>query len=105
MKNKTTNSGDFSIGSNVWPGISKLVEECGEVLQICGKLVGTGGEPNHWDGSNLTERLQDEMADVIAAIWFVAKANELDEAAIQKRVYEKTRQFYRWQETPEPLEK
>lgn len=29
----------FSIGSKRWPGISKLIEECGEVLQIAGKLM------------------------------------------------------------------
>jgi hypothetical protein len=25
-------SGDFSIGSSVWPGVSKVVEEVGEAL-------------------------------------------------------------------------
>lgn len=35
--------GSFSLGSRTWPGLSKLVEECGEVLQIAGKIMGTGG--------------------------------------------------------------
>lgn len=33
-------SGDFSIGGTLWPGLSKLIEECGEVLQVGGKLIG-----------------------------------------------------------------
>ncbi len=38
-----TASGDFSIGSDIWPGISKLIEEAAEVGQVCGKLIGSGG--------------------------------------------------------------
>lgn len=32
----------FAIGDKEWPGISKLIEEAGEVLQICGKAHGNG---------------------------------------------------------------
>lgn len=86
----------FAIGSRVWPGISKLVEECGEVVQVCGKLLGTGGERAHWDGSDLRERLTEEIADVLAAAAFVIEHNGLDAATIEKRVAEKRRRFEEW---------
>ena len=40
----------FAIGDKKWPGISKLVEEAGEVTQVAGKLMGSGGDILHWDG-------------------------------------------------------
>ncbi len=65
----------FSIGGDEWPGLSKLAEECGEVTQIIGKLMGTGGRSDHWDGTNLRERLIEEIGDVLAACEFVADFN------------------------------
>lgn len=67
--------GDFSIGSDVWPGTSKVIEEMGEALQVLGKLIGTGGDPTHWDGSDLRERLVEELGDVLGAIWFFTLCN------------------------------
>lgn len=64
-----------SIGSSQWPGLAKLIEECGEVLQVAGKLVATGGKNPHWDGSNLVSRLAEETADLLAAINFVIERN------------------------------
>ena len=66
---------DYAIGSDRWPGISKLIEEAGEVVQVAGKLLATGGAVDHWDGTNLRTRLIDEMGDLLAAIEFVADAN------------------------------
>jgi NTP pyrophosphatase (non-canonical NTP hydrolase) len=86
----------FAIGSRVWPGISKLVEECGEVVQVCGKLLGTGGERKHWDGSDLRERLSEEIADVLAAVQFVIAHNGLDPVVIAGRVSEKLQRFEEW---------
>ena len=54
----------FAIGALVWPGISKLLEEAGEVVQVGGKLLGTDGAEGHWDGSNLRTRLEDEIAEL-----------------------------------------
>lgn len=86
----------FSIGDSEWPGISKLVEECGEVQQVCGKLMGTRGEAEHWDGSNLRERLQEELADVMAACRFVVDANGLDLDYVMKRAGNKHALFFKW---------
>ena len=62
----------FGFGAKKWPGIAKLVEECGEVLQVCGKLMMTDGNKiEHWDGTNLRVKLIEEAADVSAAVKFI----------------------------------
>jgi NTP pyrophosphatase (non-canonical NTP hydrolase) len=95
----------FEIGSDQWPGISKLVEECGEVLQICGKLMGTKGEVTHWDMNrtsapnsteNLKERLTMEMGDLFAALRFVGKHCGIDERAVEQRMNRKLARFEEW---------
>ena len=89
--------GDYSIGSPVLPGLSKLIEECGEVIQVAGKFIGSGGEENHWDGTNLRYRLEIELADLRAAIDFVIDHNGLDRSGVIDPVYENKRsQFERW---------
>lgn len=88
----------FAIGDKEWPGISKLVEEAGETLQACGKLMGTGGQEQHWDGSNLHARLEDELADLTAAILFVREMNALDGERFDERVQKKLERFRRWHE-------
>jgi len=101
----SVSSGDFSLGSSVWPGVSKLIEECGEVQQVCGKLLGTGGLPNHWDGTDLSERLLEEMADVTAAVRFVLEENSLDEEAFEERIAAKLQLFREWHtEQTKPLD-
>jgi NTP pyrophosphatase (non-canonical NTP hydrolase) len=92
----------FAIGSTVWPGISKLIEEAGEVIQVCGKLLGTGGQLEHWDGSSLKERLTEEIADLTAAIVFVVDKCGLDEEVIARRAGEKRRRFDRWHAAGDP---
>ena len=88
----------FAIGDSKWPGISKLVEEAGEVQQVCGKLLGTRGALEHWDGSNLKTRLEDEIADLVAAAYFVTQKNGLDEDRMAERIEEKMRLFEQWHE-------
>lgn len=89
-------AGPFSIGSTIWPGLSKLIEEAGEVVQVAGKLLGTGGAFDHWDGTNLKVRLEEEMADVIAACYFVQEACGLDVEFIRERVIKKLIRFREW---------
>lgn len=87
----------YAIGDDEWPGISKLIEECGEVIQVCGKLLATHGEAAHWDGTNLHRRLADELGDLQAAIRFVQLKNpNLDPEAIRSRADEKLELFLRW---------
>lgn len=93
----------FYIGASTWPGISKLIEECGEVLQVCGKLIATDGEHKHWDGSNLKCRLQEELGDLLAAIEFTANVNHLDTEYIKRRVADKLAKFMLWHQTQRPV--
>jgi hypothetical protein len=89
-------SGDFSIGGNLWPGLSKLIEECGEVIQVGGKLMGSAGVEEHWDGTNLRYRIECELADLSAAIAFFAKHNRLSREVIEGRGSNKLATFERW---------
>jgi hypothetical protein len=65
---------DGAIGSGVWPGLSKLVEECGEVLQVAGKVLAFP-DGDHPDGESVSARLSKETADLAAAIEFLLEAN------------------------------
>lgn len=88
--------GPFSIGSVVWPGTSRVVEEGGELMQVLGKLIGAGGAVEHWDGSNLRFRLAEEVADLGAALLFFAEHNGLDLEVIDSRSQTKYEQYQRW---------
>jgi hypothetical protein len=86
----------FDIGSRVWPGISKLIEECAEIIQVCGKLIALRGERRHWDGTDLKARLEDEIADGYAAGQFVIEHCDLDTGRIAQRAREKIALFEKW---------
>lgn len=87
----------FAFGDEQWPGIAKLVEECGEVIQVAGKLMMTHGNPAHWSG-DLRPMLVDELGDLLAAIGFVAKwsLSEEEETALNRRCEEKWIKFEAW---------
>ena len=96
-------AGPYSIGSDHWPGISKLMEESGEVGQVVGKLLATNGLPHHWDGTNLTARLEDELGDLRAAIEFLLRHNpQLNRAAVTQRHRQKLRMFEQWHAQQRP---
>lgn len=88
----------YSIGSDVWSGLSKLVEGCGETMQVAGKLMGTGGQLEHWDGSHLGDQLHEELGDLLGAIRFFVEVNDLDVDRIEVRRVRKLALFYRWQQ-------
>ena len=88
--------GDYSIGSRVWPGLSKLIEESGEVGQVCGKVIGANGKKVHFDSSDLKERLEGELGDLLAAIDFVMQHNDLSNEVIQAQRLKKLDRFNRW---------
>lgn len=92
----------FAFGSDNWPGLAKLAEESGEVVQVVGKLMMTGGEPHHWDGTDLRTRLIEEMADVVAAVRFVGTYNltDLEVDELEARADRKLKQFIEWHITP-----
>lgn len=86
----------FAFGSDIYPGLAKLIEEAGEVQQVAGKLVMTGGRAEHWDGTDLRARLQEEIADLMAACRFVAEACGFDAVAVSDRAEQKLAQFRGW---------
>lgn len=92
------NEGPFSIGSDTWPGISKLIEECGEVVQIAGKLIATGGRTDHWSGLDLGCELETEIGDLLGAIDFVRQHNGhlIRNHVIEARRDEKRQLFDDW---------
>ena len=64
--------------------------------------MGTSGERQHWDGTDLKVRLEEEIADVWAALQFVTHYCRLDDAAIDKRSEEKLRTFVGWRRGGDP---
>jgi len=89
--------GQYSIGSSKWNGLSKLIEECGEVSQVAGKIIGNDGALQHWDGSNLRRRMRQELADLLAAIDFFMVTNGLAyDVQIQSRRKRKLKRFIKW---------
>ena len=88
--------GNFVMGSRIWPGLAKLLEECGEVTQVCGKAIQMGGELEHYDGSNIEERFIEELGDLQAAIDFFVMKNNLSLNAIKARAAGKMMNFLEW---------
>lgn len=57
---------------------------------------GSGGDVEHWDGSNLKERVVEEMADVLAAAEFFIEHNSLNQRAVVSRRAAKRAMFEEW---------
>lgn len=88
----------FALGDRDLPGIAKVAEEAGEVIQVIGKLMNTRGASEHWDGTDLRARLVEEFADLGAAIGFVIdNAMTSDERRLLwERCGEKVELFKKW---------
>ena len=83
-------------------GLAKLNEECGELIQVIGKRLAYYHTEEHPDGGPpLTERLADEIADVMAACEFVVSLNQLDRDRIVNRCADKLRLFRQWHKDPD----
>jgi NTP pyrophosphatase (non-canonical NTP hydrolase) len=81
-------------------GVAKLIEECGVLQQVLGKkLAWWDTDEPHWDGSVLSERIQEEMGDVRAAIEFVITQLGLDGAEVEIREAKKRVLFDSWEAT------
>ncbi len=85
-------------------GLAKLIEECGELTQIAGKKLAYYHTDEHPDGKgSLKTRLEDEMADVIAAMEHVVEALGLDEDRIYSRAGRKQDTYDHWCSNPKNL--
>lgn len=78
-------------------GYAKLAEELGELTQVVGKRLAYWDNDAHWDGSNITDRMVEEMGDVIAAIQFVCERNGIDPYRVLDRWNDKVGLFRRWE--------
>lgn len=78
-------------------GVSKLIEECGELQQDLGKFLTYGMDQPHPDGKGpMRPRIENEIADVMAACRFVIEKHKLDFDQIYKRMHEKIDLFKSW---------
>lgn len=67
-------------------GLVKLMEECGELVQIAAKKLAFIDSDEHPDkAGSMKIRLEDEIADVEAICKFIKQEFKLDE----KRIYER----------------
>ena len=78
-------------------GLAKLLEEMGELSQVAAKKLAYFDVDDHPDGAGLLSmRLQDEAADVMAAILFVSTHFNFDDEEFQARIRRKVLQFNDW---------
>ncbi|MGX7896868.1 hypothetical protein [Tsuneonella sp. HG222] len=92
----------FAFGDDVWPGVAKLVEECGEVQQVAGKLMMRHGDRCHWSG-DLRQMMLEEVADLRAAALFVTAAcfTPDEQREIERRIVLKSQLFHGWHRNPD----
>lgn len=85
-------------------GLVKLSEECAEVVQVAQKMIAYPqlqlSSGLHPDGTCLRDRLEEELGDVYAAIWFITEKLKPNEAVIQKRAAHKLALFRQWDTEP-----
>lgn len=86
----------FNFGSETWPGLSKLVEELGELQQVLGKIMAVGGEAEHYDGSDLRQRFLEEAGDVLASLRFVLREEGFRPIDVEPRARSKAELFNKW---------
>lgn len=87
----------YNFGSTNWPGLAKVMEEAAEVIQVAAKLQATGGKAQHWDGTNLIMRMEEELGDVLGSIkWLIAHNSELNRAMIFERAQDKITLYNKW---------
>lgn len=77
-------------------GLVKLVEELGELAQVAAKKLAYMHIDQHPDGTSLKARMEEEMADVLAACAFVTSQFDLDEVKMDARVARKLQLFREW---------
>ena len=86
-------------------GLVKLVEECGELIQITSKKMVYMDSDEHPDGAGpISTRLEDEAADVLAAIEVVVENFGLNRVRMTERAELKAERFREWmKEVPDGL--
>lgn len=84
-------------------GLTKVIEEAGEtitelshLITECAKSIACPTD-EHWDGKgSLKQRLENEIADTLAALRFTMAKRRLDSYAIYQRAETKLALFIEW---------
>lgn len=84
----------YCIGSDEWNGLSKLIEEMGELNQVCGKLIGSEGSTDHWSG-DLRAKFIEELGDVYASMRFFIMNNFNSDERMQIEI-QQTNKYFRF---------
>ena len=87
---------DYTIGSDVWNGLSKVQEEMNELGVVLAKIVGNGGDLFYWGDRDLEEELYDELGDLQAIVGYFIYVNGLDADIISMRSAMKAEKFMKW---------
>lgn len=77
-------------------GLTKAIEEMGELIQILAKKQAYFGTDNHPDGLSLRSRMEEEIGDVRAALLFIEEKFDLDTSFIDNREIKKLRTYRIW---------
>lgn len=78
-------------------GLTKLIEGCGEVIQVAAKKIAFMHTDDHPDGAgSIKARMEDELADLLAAVLFVTESFALDESRMSERAEKKYELFTTW---------
>lgn len=83
-------------------GLVKLVEECGELIQIASKKMTRMDSDAHWDNAgSISSRMEDEIADVFAAATIVMENFNLNRERVSERADAKIKLFQTWMTEPD----
>jgi NTP pyrophosphatase (non-canonical NTP hydrolase) len=66
------------------------MEECGELVQACSKVIRTKGRAKY------RRNLRDEIGDVMCMIEILKMSGMVTEEQIQERMREKTKKLEKW---------
>ena len=84
----------YGIGSDTWPGLSRLAADAAQVVRAAAAIIGTGNDTDQ-DAAVQRESLQEQLGDLRAAIDYVIGKNALDWTAVNRRRDRKRTQYER----------
>ncbi len=85
----------FQFASDIGPGAAKIKEEAAELITVLAKWE-VCGSLDYFTGENLKQPIEEEIADVYAALDFFLLQGSWDRYAIDRRREEKLERFRAW---------
>ena len=74
----------YGIGSDTWPGMSRLAADAAQIASVARTIISTGNDTDQ-DETVQRESLQEQLGDLRAAIDYVIGKNALDWGAVNRR--------------------